>query len=115
MVTMNVQGAFDALLKRRLLHRMRRQGWPLKVLELTDSFFTDRVVRVRLERAVTVYKRVRYDTPQGLPWSPVLYMLYLVELFKQDSRHRFGYVDDLCLYRASWSLDENAELLTKDV
>ena len=67
MVTMDVQGAFDALLKRRLLQRIRCQGWPLKVLKLTDSFLTGRIVRVRLEGAITGFKAVRCGTPQGSP------------------------------------------------
>ena len=41
LVTMDVQGAFDALLKRRLLKRMTEQGWPLPLLKLVDSFLSD--------------------------------------------------------------------------
>ena len=44
MVTLDVQGAFDALLKNRLLHRMAQQGWPQKTLRFVDSFLTDRRV-----------------------------------------------------------------------
>jgi hypothetical protein len=32
MITMDVQGAFDALLTQRLLARMTEQGWPLPLL-----------------------------------------------------------------------------------
>jgi hypothetical protein len=32
MFTLDVQGAFDALLKRRLLRRMTEQGWPFSLL-----------------------------------------------------------------------------------
>jgi hypothetical protein len=32
MFTLDVQGAFDALLKRRLLRRITEQGWPLSLL-----------------------------------------------------------------------------------
>jgi hypothetical protein len=32
MITMDVQGAFDALLKNRLLQRMGKQGWPALAL-----------------------------------------------------------------------------------
>ena len=46
MVTMDVQGAFDALLKNRLLHRMRDQGWGASVIRMIDCFLSDRQVRV---------------------------------------------------------------------
>lgn len=115
MVTIDVQGAFDALLKRRLLERMRKQGWTLKVLQLVDSFLSERHVRVRLEAVTTGFRRSRCGTPQGSPLSPVLYMLYLAELLKQDEDLRFGYADDICLYRASRSFERNTQLLAEDI
>ncbi|ESZ89587.1 hypothetical protein SBOR_10028 [Sclerotinia borealis F-4128] len=42
MVTMDVQGAFDTLLKRRLLTKITKQGWPKDLLLLIDSFLTER-------------------------------------------------------------------------
>lgn len=56
-----------------------------------------------------------WGTPQGSPLSPVLYMLYLAELLLQDTELRFGYADDVALYRASPSLDENIDALKQDV
>jgi len=115
MVTMDVQGAFDALLPRRLLARMTEQGWPLPLLRLVQSFLTDRKVRVRLEKETTEYHDVECGTPQGSPLSPVLYMLYLAELLNQDTALRFGYADDVCLFRATHTLKENVKLLSRDV
>ena len=103
-VTIDVQGAFDALLINRLLRRMQHQGWPFILLRLVRSFLTDRRVRVRLEGATTDFNLVACGTPQGSPLSLVLYMLYLAELLNADPRLRFGYANDICLYRASFSL-----------
>ena len=115
MVTMDVQGAFDALLRRRLLDRMSKQGWPLPLLKLIDSFLSEREIRVRLEKATTPTQKVTCGTPQGSPLSPVLYMLYLAELLSQDTQARFGYADDICLYRATRSLNSNVRMLANDV
>jgi len=111
MITIDVQGAFDILLAKRLLTRMTKQGWPLPLLTLVRSFLSDRKVRVRLEKAITPEYKITYGTPQGSPLSPVLYMLYLAELLSQDTTLRFKYADDICLYRAITSLDTNIELL----
>ncbi|KAG0152633.1 hypothetical protein PDIDSM_1113 [Penicillium digitatum] len=94
LVTMDVQGAFDALLRRRLLKRMGEQGWPRELLLLVDSFLTGRKARVRLEGSTTPEYDVVCGTPQGSPLSPVLYMLYLAELLNMDQTLRFGYADD---------------------
>lgn len=47
--------------------------------------------------------------------SPVLYTLYLAELLNQDRTRRFGYADDICLYRATHSLDTNVDLIAEDM
>jgi ribonuclease HI len=115
MVTLDVQGAFDALLKNRLLHRMAEQGWPQRTILFVNSFLTDRRVQVRLGRVTTPSYPVACGTPQGSPLSPVLYTLYLAELLSVDTKRRFGYADDICLYQASHSLDENVQLLAADL
>jgi hypothetical protein len=42
-------------------------------------------------------------------------MLYLAELLNKDPKLRFGYADDICLYRAGHTLEENVQLLAQDV
>src|SRR5438477_1996673 len=94
---------------------MTKQGWPLPPPKLVQSFLTNQKARVRLEKSTTKYHNVECSTPQGSPLSPVLYMLYLAELIAQDPTLCFGYADDICLYRATKSLDTNVELLAADV
>jgi hypothetical protein len=53
MFTLDVQEAFDALLKRRLLRRITEQGWPFFLLQLINSFLSDRQLRVKLEKETT--------------------------------------------------------------
>jgi hypothetical protein len=53
MFTLNVQGTFDALLKKQLLKRITEQGWPLSLLQLIDSFLSDRQLHVKLEKETT--------------------------------------------------------------
>jgi ribonuclease HI len=115
MVTMDVQGAFDALLKNRLLRRMAQQGWPPACIRFIDSFLTERRVQVRLGNETTPRYPVACGTPQGSPLSPILYTLYLAELLNQDRALRFGYADDINIYRSSKTLDENVQLLANDI
>ncbi|KAJ8115175.1 hypothetical protein OPT61_g3113 [Boeremia exigua] len=115
MVTLDVQGTFDALLKNCLLHQIARQGWPQRTIRFIDSFLTDQRVQVRLDQVTTPSYPVACSTPQGSLLSPVLYTLYLAELLSMDTKQRFGYADNICLYRASHSIDTNVELLAADL
>lgn len=114
-VTADIQGAFDALLPRRLLARMRKDGWPDKCLRVIQCFLDKRRVRVRLEDYRTMFTTVACGTPQGSPLSPVLFTLYMAEVLRKDRQLRFGYADDICLYRASKSLYTNIQKLEQDL
>ncbi|RAL59094.1 hypothetical protein DID88_006740 [Monilinia fructigena] len=70
LVTLDVQGAFDALLPRRLLERMRKQGWPGKLLRLIGSFLADRKVMVRLEGTYTAEIEDAMRNPTGFAVIP---------------------------------------------
>ncbi|KAI1003631.1 hypothetical protein K3495_g4580 [Podosphaera aphanis] len=79
LVTLDVQGAFDAVLHNRLLVRMQKQGWPESILRWTASFLQDRKVQVRYPGGVTYPKKLVCGVPHGSPTSPLLFLLYIAE------------------------------------
>lgn len=112
---MDVQGAYDALLPRRLLLRLRKQGWPRRILMMVSSFLSERRVRTRFEDTVADPELVHCGTPQGSPWSGLLYLLYLAELLALDKRLSFGYADDLALVCIAKTLEESTAGLRRAI
>src|SRR5439155_24665689 len=53
--------------------------------------------------------------PRYYDVSGVLYALYLAELIKAGGKLRFGYADDICLYRAAHTPEESNLLVANDV
>jgi hypothetical protein len=53
MFIFNIQKAFNTLLKRQLLRRITKQGWPLFLLQLINSFLSDKQLYIRLEKETT--------------------------------------------------------------
>ena len=69
---------------------------------------------MRLDGVVTSPMEVGCGTPQGLLWSPIIYLLYLAELLLLRPGLAFGYADDLFVMRQCRTLEENADLLAED-
>lgn len=103
-VTVDVQGAFDGVLKNRLLQRLREQGWPLGMIRWTASFFEDRTACIRLDDSLSTPFPVISGLPQGSPVSPILFLLYVEPLLRLSSG-RFGYADDACFLVTGRNLD----------
>ncbi len=50
LVTLDIQGAFDTVLRNKLVLRLREQGWPPNLAHWVGSFMQGRSARVRLPR-----------------------------------------------------------------
>lgn len=104
LLTMDVQGAFDGVLKGRLLHRLRQQGWPKSLISWTESFFNQRTAQIRLDDQSSGPFDILCGLPQGSPVSPILFLLY-VEPVLRLSRCRFSYADDIAIMATGTSLE----------
>ena len=118
MLTLDVKGAFDAVLPGRLVRRLQEQGWPPNLVRWVSCFATGRAATLRLDDETGPEFPLLAGLPQGSPVSPVLFMLFLQPLFtlgvRERRRARHGFADDICLLAACPSLDENCDTVRAD-
>src|SRR5436190_3239407 len=116
-LTMDVKGAFDAVLPGRLICRLHEQGWPDHLVRWIQSFTTKWTVKIRLDGETGPLTDIWCGLPQGSPISPILFMLYIAPLFwlGTTTKRRFGYADDIGLLAVSTDLQTNCEKLQKDL
>lgn len=115
-ITLDVQGAYDAVLHNRLIWRMKQQGWSDNILRWTCSFLKDRCVQVRYLGGTTTPRKQVCGVPQGSPVSPILFLLYLAEPMKCGNlRARFGYADDIGILGVGRTVKESATKAQQEV
>ncbi|EED12709.1 reverse transcriptase, putative [Talaromyces stipitatus ATCC 10500] len=113
LLTLDVKGAFDAVLPGRLIRRLREQGWPTNLVLWIASFATGRSVQIRLDGEIGPSTDIACGLPQGSPVSGILFMLYIAPLFRLgNSRNKFSYADDAANLAISTSLATNCEALS---
>jgi len=95
--------------------RMLEQGWPRNLVRFVGSFTEERRARIRLEDTVTEVQKISCGLPQGSPASPILFLLYIADIFLEDKIHRYEYADDICVLRTGRTLDENTKQLSQDL
>ncbi|KAI0997417.1 hypothetical protein K3495_g10768 [Podosphaera aphanis] len=115
-VTLDVQGAFDAVLHNRLIKRMQTQGWPNYILQWTKSFLSHRRVQVRHSAGVTPERELVCGVPQGSPISPLLFLLYMAEPMRSGNPlSRFSYADDIGILGFGPTIAESAAAAQREV
>ena len=116
LLTMDIKGAFDRVLPGRLVRRLRKQGWPDKLVRWIQSFVTGRSVQIRLDGLMGPETQIQCGLPQGSPISLILFMLYIAPLFWLGNPMKcFGYADDIALIQISIDLKSNCKQLQTDL
>jgi ribonuclease HI len=107
LVTMDVKGAFDAILPNRLVLQLRQQGWPDLLIRWIYHFVSHRKALVRFQDAKTEPAELPCGLPQGSPISPILYLLATTPIYSlPGATERYGYADDTAMLFVGDTLEE---------
>ncbi|KAL7758307.1 hypothetical protein ACKLNR_012834 [Fusarium oxysporum f. sp. zingiberi] len=116
LVTMDVQGAFDTVMRNRLVLRLREQGWPNHLARWAGSFMGGRSARVRYQDTVTPSSPLQCGLPQGSPVSPILFLLYTEPIYRLGNpQGRFGYADDTAILSIGDTVDETSAMASRSI
>jgi hypothetical protein len=89
--------AFDCISHKLLLHKLRKYGISGKILAWLSTYLCDRKQRVIVEGECSSYLEVRSGVPQGSILGPLLFILFINDIFEilNDSEIKMVlYADD---------------------
>ena len=115
MLLMDIRGAFPNMNRAQLLKTCCKLKLPRACISWIHSFCHSRLMKLAfdgeiMKKTVTIYTGV----PQGSPVSPILFLIYINQLFKNQSDLSVkmpSYMDDIAILASSKSIHENCKIL----
>ena len=96
-VQVDLSSAFDRVNHNSLLFKLQSAGVGGSVLSIIQQFLTDRQQCVVVDGASSSYVDVVSGVPQGSVLGPLLFVLYIADMFESVSNILVGYADDATL------------------
>ncbi|CAG7565911.1 unnamed protein product [Fusarium equiseti] len=108
---MDIQGAFDTVLRNRLVLRLRDQERPNHLARWAWSFMSRPSARVRYQDTLTSSSPLECGLPQGSSLSPILSLLYTEPIYRLGNlQGRFGYADDTAILSIGDTVDKTTAM-----
>ena len=96
---MDLSKAFDCLQHDLLLTKLNAHGFDYKPLKVLRSFLSNRKCRTKISSSFSEWKHLLIDVPQGSVLGPLLFNIYMYDLFLFMSESNVAnYADDTTLY-----------------
>ena len=96
---LDVQKAFDTINHKILLYKLRSSGIGVKLCGLLQNYLENRQQKTKLYNGVSALKPVTIGVPQGSTIGPVMFIMYINDLFDVlDHATPLMYADDTVLY-----------------
>lgn len=90
--------AFDKVWHEALIVKLHRAEIPPYLIELIDSYVTDRTFTVRVNNTYSTFRNIKAGVPQGSVLGPALFNIYMLDLPDLPKIKVAQYADDTAIY-----------------
>ena len=111
-LSLDMSGAYDNVVRKRLVHILKARGVPASIVGWVDSFMTGRSTTLSFEGQESDPIGIPAGIPQGSPISPILFLFYNAELLEicnppREPVQGMGFVDDVNLIAYGHTTESN--------
>ena len=114
-VIMDLSKAFDTVNYELLLAKLHAYGFGKSTLTMVNSYLTNRWHRTKINSSYSTWRELLSEVPQGSILGPLLFNIYLNDLFFiLDETNVCNYADDTGLHACDKELNEVIRCLEHD-
>src|SRR5690606_491586 len=104
-IFMDIQKAFDCVPFDRLLYKLKFYGFQQDACDTIKAFLTERTQRTKINEVISPPLPVICGIPQGTVLGPVLFIIYINDLFGLLDCRTISFADDTTLICNGYSVN----------
>ena len=113
---MDLSKAFDCLNHDLMIAKLNAYGFSRSALNFKLSYLSQRKQRVKINDSFSESKTTSVDVPQGSVLGPLLFNIYINDMFMFISNSQIcNYADDTTLYVTHQDIKQAIKILEQDV
>ena len=114
-ILINLSKAFDSLSHELLIVKLHAYGVDLPALRLIPNYLSDRKQRTKMNATYSPWEEILFEVPQGSILGPLLFNIFLCDLFRIMCETDFAsYADDNTPYALEDSINDVIKSLEDD-